>query len=106
MGDLIMWRYNQELLGAPLRDTFRAAGELDCSSAYIRLTEPDKSKEKAEGVEAGGRKWRGSDDESRGVRYPKAVSTIMELDSKECNSATEAGLPIAKKGMPMQGNRE
>ncbi|RZS27204.1 hypothetical protein BHM03_00060637 [Ensete ventricosum] len=38
---------DQELLGAPLQYD-RAAGELDCFSAHIRLREPDKSEDKAE----------------------------------------------------------
>ncbi|RRT80199.1 hypothetical protein BHE74_00028668 [Ensete ventricosum] len=43
---------------------------LDCSSAHIRLREPDKSKDKAE----------------------------MEVDSEEYHNAVEVNLPIAKKG--------
>ncbi|RWW83766.1 hypothetical protein BHE74_00007722 [Ensete ventricosum] len=75
----------------------RAAGELNCSSAHIRLREPDKSEDKAEGVEAGGRKGRGSDDESRGAQLPKSQALVkMKVDSKECHSAAEADLLIAK----------
>ncbi|RRT58948.1 hypothetical protein B296_00044362 [Ensete ventricosum] len=44
----------------------RVARELDCLRAHIRLRDPDKSEDKIEGVEAGG-KGRGSDDESRGT---------------------------------------
>ncbi|RWW07639.1 hypothetical protein GW17_00028974 [Ensete ventricosum] len=86
-----------------------AAGELNCFSAYFRLREPSKSKDKAEttehkGVEVGGRKGRGSDDESGGAQLPKSKASIRKVDSKECHSAAEADLPIAKKGTQMQGN--
>ncbi|RWV79455.1 hypothetical protein GW17_00059411 [Ensete ventricosum] len=82
-----------------------AAGELDYFSAHIRLREPDKSEDKADGVEAGGRKGRGSDDESSGAQLPKSkVSVRKEVDSEEHHSAVEADLPIAKEGMQMQGN--
>ncbi|RRT53408.1 hypothetical protein B296_00016709 [Ensete ventricosum] len=58
------------------------------------------------GVEAGGRKGRGSDDESSGAQLPKSkVFVRKEVDSEECHSAVEADLPIAKEGMKMQGNR-
>ncbi|RWW50583.1 hypothetical protein BHE74_00043141 [Ensete ventricosum] len=50
----------------------RAAGELDCSSAYIRLREPGKSEDKTEGVEVGGRKGRRSELSPEGLSYPKA----------------------------------
>ncbi|RZS05143.1 hypothetical protein BHM03_00035598 [Ensete ventricosum] len=50
--------------------------ELDCSSAYISLREPGKSKDKAE----------------------------KEVDLEECHSAVEADLLIAKKRTQMQGN--
>nr|ABF72023.1 hypothetical protein MA4_82I11.30 [Musa acuminata] len=48
MRDLIMQRYDRELLGAPLRGMIGEVGELDCSIAQIRLREPNKSEDKAE----------------------------------------------------------
>ncbi|RRT59775.1 hypothetical protein B296_00014360 [Ensete ventricosum] len=100
----------------------RAAGELDYFSAHIRLREPGKSKDKVDavylsidqgellgghnGVEAGGRKGRGSDDESRGAQLPKSKASVSkEVDSEEHHSAAEADLLIAKEGMQMQVNR-
>ncbi|RWW44319.1 hypothetical protein BHE74_00049923 [Ensete ventricosum] len=66
----------------------RVAGDLDDSSAYIRLRELDKSEDKAEkhkGVEASGRKGRESNDESKGAQLPKSKASIRkEVDSKEC----------------------
>ncbi|RZS04692.1 hypothetical protein BHM03_00035073 [Ensete ventricosum] len=57
------------------------------------------------GVEADGRKGRGSDDESRRAWLPKSKASVRnEMDSEECHSAVEADLPFAKKGMQMQGN--
>ncbi|RZR93721.1 hypothetical protein BHM03_00022277 [Ensete ventricosum] len=57
------------------------------------------------GVEAGGQKGRGSDDESKGSQLPKSkASTTKEVDSKECHSVVEADLLIAKKGTQMQCN--
>ncbi|RWV77805.1 hypothetical protein GW17_00061323, partial [Ensete ventricosum] len=51
------------------------------------------------GVEAGGRKGRGSDDESRGTQLPKSKASVRkEVDSEECHSAIETDLPIAKNG--------
>ncbi|RWV84828.1 hypothetical protein GW17_00053433 [Ensete ventricosum] len=93
------------------------ARELDCFSAHIRLREPDKLEDKAEvtvclsinqeellgghsGVEAGGRKGRGSDDESSGAQLPKSKASVRkEVDSKEHHSAAKADLPIVKEGM-------
>ncbi|RWW38267.1 hypothetical protein BHE74_00056566 [Ensete ventricosum] len=58
------------------------------------------------GVEAGGRKGRGSNDESSGAQLPKSKALVRkEVDSEEHHSAAEADLPIAKEGMQMQGNR-
>ncbi|RWW65522.1 hypothetical protein BHE74_00027166 [Ensete ventricosum] len=57
------------------------------------------------GVEASGRKGRGSEDESKGAQLPKSqASARMEVDSKECHSAAEVDLPIVKKGTQMQSN--
>ncbi|RWW58031.1 hypothetical protein BHE74_00035140 [Ensete ventricosum] len=57
------------------------------------------------GVEASGRKGRGSDDESSGAQLPKRKASVKkEVDSKEHHSAAEADLPIAKEGMQMQDN--
>ncbi|RWV94548.1 hypothetical protein GW17_00042903 [Ensete ventricosum] len=54
------------------------------------------------GVEAGGRKGRGSDDESSGAQLPKCKALVRkEVDSEEHHSAAEADLPIAKEGMQM-----
>ncbi|RZR85753.1 hypothetical protein BHM03_00012788 [Ensete ventricosum] len=52
------------------------------------------------GVEAGGRKGRGSDDKSSGAQLPKSkVSVRKEVDSEEHHNVTEADLPIANEGM-------
>ncbi|RRT33428.1 hypothetical protein B296_00053727 [Ensete ventricosum] len=57
------------------------------------------------GVEAGGRKGRGSDDESSGTQPPKSKASVRkEVDSEEHHSAAEADLPIAKEGTQMRGN--
>ncbi|RZS24282.1 hypothetical protein BHM03_00057334 [Ensete ventricosum] len=57
------------------------------------------------GVEASGRKGRGSDDKSSGAQLPKRKASVKkEVDSKEHHSAAEADLPIAKEGMQMQDN--
>ncbi|RWW67424.1 hypothetical protein BHE74_00025132 [Ensete ventricosum] len=54
------------------------------------------------GVEAGGRKGRGSDKESRGAQLSKSKALVRKkVDSKECHNAVEADLPITKKGMQM-----
>ncbi|RWW51874.1 hypothetical protein BHE74_00041744 [Ensete ventricosum] len=56
-------------------------------------------------VEAGGRKGRGSDDESSVAQLPKSKASIRkEVDSEEHHSAAEADLPIVKEGMQMQDN--
>ncbi|RZS19518.1 hypothetical protein BHM03_00051908 [Ensete ventricosum] len=78
-----------------------AAGELDYFSAHIRLREPELLGGHS-GVEAGGRKERGSDDESSGAQLPKSkASGRKEVDSEEHHSAAEADLPIAKEEMQM-----
>ncbi|RRT31436.1 hypothetical protein B296_00058786 [Ensete ventricosum] len=57
------------------------------------------------GVEVGGRKGQGSDDESSGAQLPKSKTSVRkEVDSEEHHSAIEVDLPIAKEGMQMQGN--
>ncbi|RRT52370.1 hypothetical protein B296_00027481 [Ensete ventricosum] len=57
------------------------------------------------GVEAGGRKGRGSDDESSGAQLPKNKASVRkEVGSEERHNAAEADLLIAKEGMKMQGN--
>ncbi|RRT34957.1 hypothetical protein B296_00053873 [Ensete ventricosum] len=122
----------------------RAAGELDCFSAHIRLREPDKLEDKAEyanvatkeakdnkigtspatrrqrpymrvtvclsidqggllgghsGVEVGGRKGRGSDDESNEAQLPKnKVSVRKEVESEEHHSAAEGIYRSRRKG--------
>ncbi|RRT62831.1 hypothetical protein BHM03_00014984 [Ensete ventricosum] len=77
-----------------------AIRELDYFNAYICLREPDKSEDKAKGVEAGGRKGRGSDNKSRGAQLSKSKASVRkEVDSEECHSVAEADLPIVKKGM-------
>ncbi|RWV98277.1 hypothetical protein GW17_00038885 [Ensete ventricosum] len=54
------------------------------------------------GVEEGGRKGRGSDDESSGAQLPKSKALVRkEVDSEERHSAVEADLPITKEGMGM-----
>ncbi|RWW36760.1 hypothetical protein BHE74_00058190 [Ensete ventricosum] len=56
-------------------------------------------------VEAGGRKERGSDNESSGAQLPRSKASVRkEVDSEERHSAAEAALSIAKEGMKMQGN--
>ncbi|RRT63651.1 hypothetical protein B296_00016184 [Ensete ventricosum] len=58
------------------------------------------------GVEAGGRKGRGSDNESSGAQLPQSKAWVRkEVDSEELDSVVEADLPIAKEGMQMQSNR-
>ncbi|RWW55863.1 hypothetical protein BHE74_00037464 [Ensete ventricosum] len=132
--DRIMRRYDQELLGAPLwctpqqeeglwiqgvnvmvpqRRVFVCASELALDESlgqqhmravYHRGRSP-KLLGGHSGVEAGGRKGRGSDDESSGAQLPKSkVSVIKEVDSEEHHNAVEADLPIVKKGIQMQGN--
>ncbi|RRT33303.1 hypothetical protein B296_00043506 [Ensete ventricosum] len=106
-----------------------AAGEWDCFSAHIRLRDPGKSEDKAEydrsswRVELlqcsyslkGARQVRGQSrvvkkgEEAMtspvGLSYPKSKASVRkEVDSEEHYSATEADLPIAKKGMQMQVN--
>ncbi|RRT31202.1 hypothetical protein B296_00058896, partial [Ensete ventricosum] len=57
------------------------------------------------GVEAGGQKGRGSDDESSGAQLPKSKASVRkEVDSEEHHSAADADLLIAKEGMQMQVN--
>ncbi|RWW41547.1 hypothetical protein BHE74_00052956 [Ensete ventricosum] len=57
------------------------------------------------GVEAGGRKGRGSDDEFSGAQLPKSKASVRkEVDSEERHSVAEADLLIAKEGIKMQGN--
>ncbi|RRT35328.1 hypothetical protein B296_00019194 [Ensete ventricosum] len=52
------------------------------------------------GVEAGGRKRRGSDDESSGAQLPKSKASVRkEVDSEEHHNAVEVDLLIAKKEM-------
>ncbi|RWW55555.1 hypothetical protein BHE74_00037796 [Ensete ventricosum] len=86
-GDLII----QGMIGA--------ARELDCFSAHIHLRELGKSEDKTDGVEAGGRKRRGSDDESSGAQLPKSKPSVRnEVDSEERHSAVEVDLPITKEG--------
>ncbi|RRT83710.1 hypothetical protein B296_00003960 [Ensete ventricosum] len=76
-----------------------AVRELDCPSAHIRLREPGKSEDKAECVEEGDRKGRGSDDESRGAQLPKSKALIrMEVDTEECHNVAKVDLLIVKKG--------
>ncbi|RRT32556.1 hypothetical protein B296_00054202 [Ensete ventricosum] len=89
-----------------------AIGEVDYFSAHIRLRELDKSEDNEQllgghsGVEAGGRKGQGSDDESSWAQLPKSKASVRkEVDSKVHHSAIEADLPIAKEGIKMQGNR-
>ncbi|RRT78282.1 hypothetical protein B296_00008438 [Ensete ventricosum] len=65
-------------------------GELDDSNAYIRLREPGKSEDMAEGVEASGQKGRGSGDKSRGLNYPKV--------SVSQNSGGLGGMPQWRRG--------
>ncbi|RWW21609.1 hypothetical protein BHE74_00024554 [Ensete ventricosum] len=56
-------------------------------------------------VEAGGRKGRGSDNESNGAQLPKSKASIRkEVDSEEHYSAVEVDLSIAKEGIQTQGN--
>ncbi|RZS27045.1 hypothetical protein BHM03_00060473 [Ensete ventricosum] len=58
----------------------------------------DKSEDEAEGIEADGRKGRGSDDESGGAQLPKSKASVRkEVDSEERHNATEVDLSIAKK---------
>ncbi|RZR93408.1 hypothetical protein BHM03_00021905 [Ensete ventricosum] len=64
-----------------------------------------RDKRTQRGVEAVGRKGRGSDDEFEGTQLPKSkASDRKEVDSEECHSAVEADLLTAKKGTQIQGN--
>ncbi|RRT38021.1 hypothetical protein B296_00042818 [Ensete ventricosum] len=57
------------------------------------------------GVEAGGQKGRGSDDESSGAQLSKSKASIRkEVDSEERHSTAVVDLPIAKEGIQMQVN--
>ncbi|RRT32169.1 hypothetical protein B296_00044190 [Ensete ventricosum] len=57
------------------------------------------------GVEVGGRKGQGSDDESSGAQLPKSKASVRkEVDTEEYHSAAEADLLIAKEGMKLEGN--
>ncbi|RRT31306.1 hypothetical protein B296_00050698 [Ensete ventricosum] len=57
------------------------------------------------GVEVGGRKGRGSNNESSGAQLPKSKASVRkEVDSEEHHSVVEADLPIVKEGMQMQDN--
>ncbi|RWW38088.1 hypothetical protein BHE74_00056717 [Ensete ventricosum] len=52
------------------------------------------------GVEVGGQKGRGSDDESSGAQLPKIKALVRkEVDLEEHYSAIEVDLPIVKKGI-------
>ncbi|RWW81148.1 hypothetical protein BHE74_00010486 [Ensete ventricosum] len=55
--------------------------KLDCSSTHIRLREPDKSKDKAEGAQL----------------HKSYTAVRMEVDLEECHNAVEADLSIAKQ---------
>ncbi|RRT85585.1 hypothetical protein B296_00009003 [Ensete ventricosum] len=70
-GDIVQWIMVEQLEAIQHTREKSHKGldhtELDCSKAYIRLRVPDKSEDKAEDVEAGGRKERGSDDKSIGA---------------------------------------
>ncbi|RWV86356.1 hypothetical protein GW17_00051764, partial [Ensete ventricosum] len=58
------------------------------------------------GVEVGGRKGQGSNDESSGAQLPKSkASARKEVDSEEHHSVAEVDLSIVKEGIQMQGNR-
>ncbi|RRT68013.1 hypothetical protein B296_00006913 [Ensete ventricosum] len=51
------------------------------------------------GVEASGRKGRGSDGESSGAQLPKSkVLVRKEIDSEECHSTIKANLSMVRKG--------
>ncbi|RZS26129.1 hypothetical protein BHM03_00059432 [Ensete ventricosum] len=57
------------------------------------------------GVKVGGRKGRGSDDESSGAQLPNSKASVRkEVDLEEHHSAAEADLPITKEEIQMQGN--
>ncbi|RZS01382.1 hypothetical protein BHM03_00031231 [Ensete ventricosum] len=129
--DKIMRRYDQEILGAPLwgttqqeeglwiqevnamvpqRQVFVCASELALDEslshqhmgAVYHRGRSLKLLGGHSGVEAGGRKERGSDDESRGAQLPKSKTLVRkEVDLEEHHSAIEADLPIAKEEMQM-----
>ncbi|RWV86667.1 hypothetical protein GW17_00051408 [Ensete ventricosum] len=78
--DLIIQRYDQ---------SGWRVGLLQC---YIRLREPDKLEDKAEGKEA--------TTSPEGLSYPKAIASVRkEVDSEERHSTAEVDLPIAKEEM-------
>ncbi|RWW77569.1 hypothetical protein BHE74_00014267, partial [Ensete ventricosum] len=79
-GELPKERTQSEVAEA-LRCMIGATRELDYFSAYICLREPGKLEDKAEehrGVKAGGRKGRGSNDESRRAQLPKKQSVSQK----------------------------
>ncbi|RWW79482.1 hypothetical protein BHE74_00012219 [Ensete ventricosum] len=56
-----------------LRGMIRVAGELDCSSAYIRLRKPDKSEDKAQRIYRSrrkGRRCKATDSRTMGLATP------------------------------------
>ncbi|RZS08599.1 hypothetical protein BHM03_00039589, partial [Ensete ventricosum] len=97
-----------------LRDAFdRLTKVIQLAEAKLGSEDLSTGQEDAEaellgghsGVEASGRKGRGSDDESSGVQLPKSNAPVRKkVDSEEHHSALEADLPIAKEGIQMQGN--
>ncbi|RWW47023.1 hypothetical protein BHE74_00047025 [Ensete ventricosum] len=99
-GDLIIQKYDQR--------GWRV-GLLQCSHS-LKGAQQVRGQGRGEllgghGVEASGRKGRGSDDESSGAQLPKSKASVRkEVDSEEHHSAVETDLPIAKEGMKMQGN--
>ncbi|RRT54872.1 hypothetical protein B296_00017014 [Ensete ventricosum] len=104
----------------------RVTGELDRFSAHIRLREPSKSEDRAEGgtfvessipcshgeralVVKGAEEVVERDEKAmtspEGLSYPKSkVSVRKEVDSEERHIIVEADLLIAKEEMQMQGN--
>ncbi|RWW46839.1 hypothetical protein BHE74_00047216 [Ensete ventricosum] len=94
--DMIMRRYDQELLGAPLWCTTTRRRAMDLRSEYHDTTEAGLRV-----VKRGKEATRSPEEFS----YPKSkVSVRKELDSEEHHSATEADLSIANEGMQMQDN--
>ncbi|RRT31429.1 hypothetical protein B296_00058241 [Ensete ventricosum] len=111
-GDLIIQRYDQSDWSVRLLQSshsFKGAQQVRGQGRVNELCLPIDQGELLgghNGVEAGGRKGRGSDDEFEGAQLPKKskVSVKKEVDSVERHGAAKADLSIVKERTQMQGN--
>ncbi|RWW66917.1 hypothetical protein BHE74_00025681 [Ensete ventricosum] len=103
-GDLIIQRYDQSSWRVGLLQCSHSLKGARQVRGQGRISERELLGGHS-GVEAGGRKGRGSDDESNEAQLPKSKASVRkEVDSEEHHSVAEADLPIAKEAMNMQGN--